>query len=292
MKQTEHYGLNQWELSDRVRMEDFNQDNAKIDTALAALAGGVELAPEMHRVWFRGKNLGESPTEEQKTAIREGTFDDLYLGDYWENDGVKWRIADIDYWLHTGYVSDRVEKHHLVIMPDNGLYQAKMNETRTSSTGYLNSALHKTHLAQAEAIILNIFGSMVLSRREQFVSAADYGWTTRYEWSAEKVVIPNAIMMFGHTDLEEFRRFSSADNTGRPAVEYNISNSQLALFQIAPKFKVGKSKNGINYVDIWLRDIKSSTSFCVIANASGGFALEASSSEPMTPWVRPVFAIG
>lgn len=39
MKQTEHYGLNQWELADRIRMSDFNADNAKIAAALAGLDG-------------------------------------------------------------------------------------------------------------------------------------------------------------------------------------------------------------------------------------------------------------
>lgn len=39
MKQTEQYNLNQWELSDRVLMADFNADNSKIASALAALAG-------------------------------------------------------------------------------------------------------------------------------------------------------------------------------------------------------------------------------------------------------------
>lgn len=29
MKQTENYGLNQWELADRIQMEDFNGDNEK-----------------------------------------------------------------------------------------------------------------------------------------------------------------------------------------------------------------------------------------------------------------------
>lgn len=46
MTQTEHYGLNLWDLSDRIKMEDFNGDNQKIDTALAALAaagGGVKM---------------------------------------------------------------------------------------------------------------------------------------------------------------------------------------------------------------------------------------------------------
>ena len=41
MKQTENYGLNQWELADRIQMEDFNGDNAKIEAALAGLAGQV-----------------------------------------------------------------------------------------------------------------------------------------------------------------------------------------------------------------------------------------------------------
>lgn len=39
MTKTEYYSLNQWTLSDRVRMEDFNHDNAQIDAALHALAG-------------------------------------------------------------------------------------------------------------------------------------------------------------------------------------------------------------------------------------------------------------
>lgn len=35
--QTQNYGLSQWELTDNVRMEDFNEDNAKIDAALAGM---------------------------------------------------------------------------------------------------------------------------------------------------------------------------------------------------------------------------------------------------------------
>ena len=35
---TKHYSLSQWERSDKVLMDDFNADNAKIDAALAAKA--------------------------------------------------------------------------------------------------------------------------------------------------------------------------------------------------------------------------------------------------------------
>ena len=41
MNKTSNYQLNQWELTDRIRMEDFNGDNEKIDAALAGLAGQV-----------------------------------------------------------------------------------------------------------------------------------------------------------------------------------------------------------------------------------------------------------
>ena len=35
---TEHYQLSQWERSDKVLMDDFNADNAKLDAALASKA--------------------------------------------------------------------------------------------------------------------------------------------------------------------------------------------------------------------------------------------------------------
>lgn len=42
MKQTPNYGLNQWELGDRIRMEDFNADNDITDTILAELDGELD----------------------------------------------------------------------------------------------------------------------------------------------------------------------------------------------------------------------------------------------------------
>jgi len=37
MNQTTNFGLNQWNSTDRIQMEDFNADNAKIDAALKSL---------------------------------------------------------------------------------------------------------------------------------------------------------------------------------------------------------------------------------------------------------------
>ena len=38
MQKTENYQLNQWDKPDRIQMEDFNADNAKIEAALTELA--------------------------------------------------------------------------------------------------------------------------------------------------------------------------------------------------------------------------------------------------------------
>ena len=37
MYKTDHFQLNQWEKPDRVLMEDFNADNARLDAALQTL---------------------------------------------------------------------------------------------------------------------------------------------------------------------------------------------------------------------------------------------------------------
>ena len=41
MNKTANFQLTQWEKTDRIMMEDFNRDNAAIDTALKANADGV-----------------------------------------------------------------------------------------------------------------------------------------------------------------------------------------------------------------------------------------------------------
>ena len=42
--QTEHYSLNQWQPEDKVLREEFNQDNAKLDTALEKMATQEDVA--------------------------------------------------------------------------------------------------------------------------------------------------------------------------------------------------------------------------------------------------------
>lgn len=48
MRKTEHYNLNQWDLSDEIKMEDFNRDNSLVDSALASLAAIAGKGDHIH----------------------------------------------------------------------------------------------------------------------------------------------------------------------------------------------------------------------------------------------------
>ncbi len=94
----------------------------------------------IHNSIFRGKCLGSSVTDAQQALLAPGTFDDMYVGDYWTIGGVNWRIAHFDYWLRCE--DAECTKHHDVIVPDTCLYNAQMHNT--SSGQYEGGASNTT----------------------------------------------------------------------------------------------------------------------------------------------------
>ena len=112
-----------------------------------------------HNSIFRGKNLGTSITAAQWTAIRNGTFDDMFVGDYWTLGGQDYFIAHFDYYfniptlqtvgfedsngdvlptssVHTQPASWGFSPHHIVIMPRTRLALSFMNTEDTKDQLY------------------------------------------------------------------------------------------------------------------------------------------------------------
>ena len=235
------------------------------------------LTPQMHSKIFRGKPLGNEVTEEQKEAIRTGEFTDLFIGDYWEINGIKWRIVDIDYWYDIGYIG-QWGTHHLVIMPDTCLYNARMNgyifDTDTKShiadttTGYALSEMRTTNLAQATTIIKEAFGDMIFAHSETLSNAVTDGIVTgTINDNYATIELPDEIMMFG--------RYIKSKSTHE-----TYSRCQLSLFNIAPQFISSQTV-------YWLRDIASKTDFVRVTDRGMGSSQWAS----VTNGVRPVFGI-
>lgn len=225
--------------------------------------------PEMHRNIFRGKNLGMSFTQEQLDRIDDGSFDDLWLGDYWIIDGITYRIADINYWIKRGQSS--FSKNHLIVVPDTPLYDARMNETNTTSTGYLNSEMRITNLFTAKDDAIYNFDGHVLYPKDLLsnnVSAS--GLVIGSIYADAGVELMTETMVYGSLLMTPMN-----NNVG-------ANNSQLALFQTCPEFIIYSNEN------YWLRDVVSDTKFASIQYR--GFAASRNASDSLG--VRPFIVVG
>lgn len=257
---------------DNIMLVDGNGGTKTIKIADAILAALHLTSPTNHRLVFRGKNLGSAVTTEQLAAIQAGTFEDLWLGDYWEINGITWRIADFDYWYGKG--DTKCTKHHVVIIPDGKLSNIQMNATGTTAGGYIGSQAYTTNLATAKAAVTSAFGNAVISHREYFTNAVTSGKPSAGAWCDSSVDLPNEVMLYGHTHMAAVPSDTSTSITG------TIDSTQLALFQARPEFIVTAST--------WLRDIVNDKKFAVSHSSGTVYACNAD-------WkidTRPVFAIG
>lgn len=225
------------------------KDNKSVKDKLDEIDNTIEAlrTPQMHRVMFRGKNLGSSLTQAQKDAIKNQTFKDLYVGDYWSIGGRTWRIVDINYWMGKGDTSCTTP--HVVVMPDQNLYSQAMNASNTTEGAYLNSVMYKTGLEQAKSIVSSAFGTNVLNHRILLSNTTANGIQTNGAWTSSTVDLPNEIMMYG-----SYVFASIGNGTSVPYI-YTCDTTQLALMQICPYY-IQPSRSWF-----WLRDVVSSATF-------------------------------
>lgn len=197
-----------------------------------------------HNAIYRGKNLGTSVTAAQYAAIADGTFKDLFIGDYWVIDGVRWYIAHIDY-----YKNVRAKKiHHLLIVPGNTIGSAQMNSTATTINGYWGSIMKYTNILPALKKIKGIFGNYIMPHDIIMPAKSDSnGQVTKEEWVTVSIgALMNAYMVFG---------FNPQYIRNNDPVKSTICESgQLALF----RYSIEQLWIGAAW---WLRDISSGTNF-------------------------------
>lgn len=229
---------------------------------------------ELRRVLFRGKNLGTALTAVQKAAIKDGSFKGMFLGDYWSIGGRIWRIVDMDYWYNCGDTA--FTSHHLVIMPDEALYNAQMNTTNITTGGYVGSEMYKKNLANAKTIVNAAFQGSVLTHREHLCNAVANGKQSGGAWFDSSIELPSEIMMYGHIHFG-----NASDGNTIPNI-YTPSKTQLALFMVCPRFITDRS-----HVQ-WLRDVVSSAGFAFVSGFGDASYYVASGS----CGVRPVFPVG
>jgi hypothetical protein len=222
-----------------------------------------------HNSIYRGKDLGTSVTTEQYTNIANGTFEDLYIGDYWTINGTKYLIAAFNYYYNTGDTA--LTDNHVVIVPYQSLYSHVMNDTNTTDGGYTGSKLYTEGLDAAKSTITTDFSGHVVTFRAYFCNAVTDGEASAGVWVDSTVDLMNEIMVYG--SIVNGRSTYGLYNIGTEKV-------QLPLFALNPQ----SVNTGYSY---WLRDVASASAFARVLN--NGLADRASANSPRG--VRPRFLI-
>lgn len=244
-----------------------NAENAAA-SVLAILYSGAGA----HNSIYRGKNLGSSVTDAQWAAIADGSFTDLYIGDYWTIGGVNYRIAAFDYYLNSG--DTNCTTHHVVIVLDTFLYNAAMNSTNTTDGGYVGSAMYTANLEQAKTTIKGAFSGHVLKHRIYLTNAVANGYASSGAWYDSEVDLMCEQMVYGSGI------FSPVSNGSNVPDNYLVEKSQLPLFKHDPS----RICNRNNW---WLRDVITASTFAFVSEAGrADYTLSAYSIS-----VRPAFSI-
>lgn len=242
------------------------ENKAILDKVTASGAGA-------HNSVYRGANLGTSVTSAQWAAIQAGTFDDMYIGDYWVIGGVTYRIAAFDYYLRAGDTD--MTTHHVTLVPDVPMYTHVMNDTNVTTGGYVGSKMYTSGLTQAKNTINTAFGSThVLTHRQYLSNAVTNGRPSGGSWYDSTVELMTEQNVYGG-------KIFGAGNDGSsvPAL-YTVDKSQYPLFAFRPDLISNRQT-------FWLRDVVSAAGFANV----GSYGDAGYNGASNVLGVRPAFSI-
>lgn len=197
---------------------------------------------------YRGNNLGANITNQVKTSIENNSFDNLFIGDYWEVNGIKFRIAHFNYF--TPYaMSDRSEytsniNNHIIVVPDECLGADK---ALSDGTDLMNEASGNTIRSPIDAELISISGNKdYMPELYNFLihfckinNMTYQGWfnstnkITRefyYSWW-------RGFPMSSHMLFDKHKSVIQTYRTGDNIFSYmgSIMDKQLSLFSLNPK---------------------------------------------------------
>lgn len=252
------------------------QPDAKGDVSIDAADVGafvVEDGAGSHNAIYRGKNLGTAVTAGQYAAIANGTFRDLFVGDYWIINNVTYRIAAFDYYYNTGDTA--CTTHHVTLVPDSVMYNHYMNDTRTTAGGYVGSKMYTEGLEQAKTTINTAFGSAhVLTHRQYLCNAVTNGKPSGASWYDSTVELMTEQNCYGG------KVFGAGNDCSTIPILYTVDKSQFPLFAFRPDMISNRNW-------FWLRDVASDAYFAYVS--TGGYASYVNASK--VDGVRPAFSV-
>ena len=256
----------------------FNSLNQAISELNDKIAQIVATNAGSHNSIYRGKSLGTSYTAAQSAAVTAGTFDDMYVGDYWTINGVTWRIAGFDIYYRAGDSGSGLG-HHIVVVPDAALENSKWNDSNNTvsggpsgGAGYVGSKIRaaiKATNGSQDKVIAAFGSSHVLSWRALYPTTYDSsGNATGWAWTDARVELMNETQVYGH-------QVWTGNGAGN-GYEDGICKQILPLFALNPQM--------VNIrASWWLRSVSSASYACNVYNSGTANYYGASGSVGVRP---------
>lgn len=244
-------------------------DKSKLDGIVAANAAA-------HNAIYRGKDITSMETSgELYVNIANGTFDDIYIGDYFTKsiNGTNYalRIAAFNYYCNMG--DKAFTKPHAVIIPDSIFGLAKMNSSDVATGGYVGTKMRTETLQTWLSYLKTAFGSHLLTPGCLYDNACNGSSYTGAAWYDGPLELMTEEQVYGA------RQQGITGHSGwcYPGVDY----AQFPLFALDHSRICNRSQ-------WWLRSVYSSTDFAYVNGTGVAFSSGASSARG----VRPRFLIG
>lgn len=286
-----------------VRIQDFNE-NSKPDTNndfLMTFNDGSEsktrlrdafyaMVPDgapTHNNIFRGQNLG-ALNATHIANIQNGSFHNMFIGDYFSINGSNYVIAGINTKHFHG--DNTSLGNHLLLMPDrfskledgtvmagDGKTTHYMNDTDTTTGGFAGTKLYQTYMPSIQKKLEADFGSNLLTFREFISNHVDAsGAPDTGDWRDAKLGIPNEVMIYGTT--------MNGNNKNGAQSNIGDDDTQLPLFRLNPD-EITNHREGA----FWLRDVHSASAFSHVSSFG-----DTSFDNASNAWfgVRAFFLIG
>ena len=258
----------------RISAGNLKKDIKSLVTAAQSTIDAIAMTGAgAHNSIYRGTTLGTSVTAAQYAAIKAGTFEDMYIGDYWVIGGVTYRIAAFDYYYRTGDTS--CDSHHVTLVPDAQMYTHCMNDTNITTGAYVGSKMYTEGLNQAKETINTAFGSAhVLNHRQYLQNAVTDGYASGGSWYDSTVELMTEQNVYGGKVFSNVSCGTALPNS------YTVDKSQYPLFAFRPDMISNRQW-------YWLRDVVSAARFADVDAYGGADYYNASNAGG----VRPAFSI-
>ena len=205
-----------------------------------------------HNAIYRGQSLGPF-NETFANDIDNGTFNNMWVGDYFTINNHIYKIAGFNY--KYDHEENTGLTNHLIMITDV-LSKQVMNSSNTTAGGFAGTELFKNYFPQIESQLQTDFGNHLLTFNSYLSTSVDSsGAPDDGQWYSLKTCMCNSAMWWGSPS-----EYSNNAN----GVKFNLGDETEQL----PIMKLHKVEQESGENIVWLRDVCDSKNFAA-ANPDG-----------------------